>query len=108
MTPPNASKTEILGQCRLRPFAYLLLWVCLALSPQLNASQVFTIGSIGNHSSPEYNPGDGRWWTMTTAGFDQMGSIDAAGSFQVEDSVFGGGGPTRTPCRCCTAEARKV
>lgn len=53
---------------------------------------VSTVGNIGNHFSPEYNPGDGCLWTMTTAGFDQIGKLTLDGRFTIIDGFVGGGG----------------
>ncbi len=53
---------------------------------------VSTVGSIGNQFTPKYNPGDGNFWTMTTAGFDAIGKITPQGVFTLVDPSVGGGG----------------
>jgi len=53
---------------------------------------ISTVGYIGNHFSPEYNPGEGCLWTMTTAGFDQIGKLTLDGRFTIIDGFVGGGG----------------
>lgn len=53
---------------------------------------VSTVGYISNHGAPDYNPGDGCLWTMTTAGFDQIGKLTLDGRFTIIDGFVGGGG----------------
>ena len=45
------------------------------LPPEVSTGSVKVIGSIQDHGAPSFNIADNHFWTMTTAGFDQVGKI---------------------------------